>query len=168
MSFFNEVYGSWQDKQASKYEELVPKIEDCFRSSETVLDIGVGKAWLWTYLMNKGFDFKWIDGVDVSRRATEPELDEINYFYINASSQEFSINSELERDTYDLLVAFDSIHLVEYGKELLSLICDGGFLLQAVPLKFQSELKKYEELEVIKEGEIGEEELDRYLLQVRE
>jgi len=165
MSFFNEVYGSWKDKQLSKYEELVPKMKRCLGKSESVLDIGIGRAWLWKYLKEEGFGFKRIDGVDISREATEPELDGVNYVYIDGSSKDFNLSQELEIDGYDLVFAFDSVHLIDYEDELPGLVKDGGFLLQAVPLRFRKEIKIYREMEVVEQGEIGVEEIDRFVLQ---
>lgn len=150
------IYGSWKEKQLEKYRDLYSEIEEILEGTDTVLDIGVGEAWLWTWLEEKGHEFQEIKGVDVSKESTEPEKSNINYIY--------SKDPDIGRE-FDLVVAFDSIHLINYAEKLPRYTEEDGYILQSLPLKYREKLKRYKDMKVVSKGEIGEEEKDLYLLQ---
>jgi len=164
-SFFNDVYGSWKDKQIEKYEELVLELGELFNNCNRVLDVGIGKAWFWDYLKENSYEFDFIKGIDVSREATDPEKDYIDYVYIDEDEKNFNLRDDIGEDNFDLVIVFDSIHLIGYSDELPSLINEGGFILQSIPLKFKDSLKRYPCMKIVDEGNIGVSEIDRYLLQ---
>ncbi len=153
------IYESWRSKQLEKYRELVPMMGEVLEEVETALDIGVGKAWFWDYLKDEGYVFNVLKGVDVSKRATKPEKSYIDYIYSDSPG--------LER-VFDLVVAFDSVHLIDYAGELPDFVSENGYLLQSVPMKYEGELERYGDMKVVGEGEIGVQERDRYLLQRKE
>lgn len=150
------VYGSWKSKQLEKYRELVPQIKEALERSETALDIGVGKAWFWEYSKNEGYSFNSLKGVDISKHATEPEKSYIKYTYSNCP--------ELEGE-FELVVLFDSVHLIDYADRIPNYISGKGYVLQSVPLKFREKLERYKNMETASEGEVGIQERDHYLLQ---
>ncbi|MFW5902586.1 MAG: class I SAM-dependent methyltransferase [archaeon] len=164
-SFFNEVYGSWKDKQVEKYEEMVSEIGKWINGCEKALDIGIGKAWFWEYLKEKNYDFGFVRGLDVSKKAIEPEKSYIDYVFIDKDEKNLDLEEYIGKDKYDLILALDSIHLINYSDKLPFFLKKGGFILQSVPLKFKDCLKKYPDMEIIKEGKAGSKEIDKYILQ---
>lgn len=155
--FSHEIYGSWRDKQIQKYRDLLKETDFIFEESESVLDIGVGKAWIWEYLEESGYSFESITGVDVSEEATEPEKEYIEYVY----TDEFDTGEK-----FDLVLAFDSVHLIKYANDLYNFVGNNGYLIQSVPMRYKSHLKSFEELKTIREGELGREEKDFYTVQL--
>ncbi len=163
-SFSNDIYGSWKDKQIEKYSEIYKEIKEYLKDFEKALDIGVGRAWLWEYLSKKEINFGDIVGVEVSEDAVGREKNYIDYFYVDGSRENLGLE-ELGEEKFDLIVAFDSIHLVNYGGDLPELLREGGLMLQSVPLKFEDDLKLYPGMKLLEKGRIGKEEVDRYVLQ---
>lgn len=154
--FSPEIYDSWKSKQIQKYRELEKDLSSYLGGSERALDIGIGKAWFWKYLKEKGYDFEIVKGVDVSKEATEPEKENIKYTY--------SCDPSL-KDEFDLIVLLDSAHLIEYKERLPELLEESGLILQSVPLRYRESVRDYRDMKVVEEGEVGEEEVDYFSLQ---
>lgn len=156
-----EVYGAWEEKQLEKYKDLieVKEVNEALKESESALDIGIGKAWLWRYLHKKGYEYRDIVGVDVSKKATEPEKEHVKYIY--------SSNPKIKKK-FDLIVAFDSIHLIEYKDRLPSHLKRKGYFIQSLPMKFSHEALDHGKLKTVEEGKIGRREKDYFILQKKD
>ncbi len=156
------VYGSWKEKQIEKYRQMEEVIRNVFEESERVLDVGVSKAWLWRYLEENGYSFREVVGVDVSEEATEPEKEGIEYLYSEEPTSKTSLMGR-----FDLVVAFDSVHLIDYAQRLPEFLREEGYILQSAPMKFKDSLVYFSDLELVTEGKIGGEEVDHFTLQRR-
>lgn len=55
--FFEKIYDSWKTKQLQKYHSILPKLKPFLKNNMTLLDLGVGQAWLEEFLQRKGFQF---------------------------------------------------------------------------------------------------------------
>src|SRR3989338_660062 len=71
--FFDKIYDSWKDKQLEKYEEIFPLILPYLIEINSVLDLGIGKAWFESFLLSKGIKFPRVLGVDISEEAVSPQ-----------------------------------------------------------------------------------------------
>jgi len=149
--FSPQVYGSWKSKQFEKYEELLQVLLELLPKKLRVLDIGVGKAWFEEFLLDNGFCFSRVVGVDVSEEMIEPRKSFVEYHLTN----DFKTSEE-----FDLLVCFDSFHLLPEG--YLSRF-KARFVLVSVPERFSATLKRVKG-EIIREGFVGKQEKDVFVL----
>ncbi|MBI5884557.1 methyltransferase domain-containing protein [archaeon] len=126
--FFHRIYArAWKKKQLQKYSGLLPELKELVKG-KTVLDYGIGKAWLWQFLEKKGINAGKVYGIDLNEQAVKPRKKGINYYF---SLQDFL----KEKRKADLLVLFDAIHLMKKKEllELKKLVKKNGKLLVSVP-----------------------------------
>lgn len=154
MGYTTEIYDTWRKKQLQKYEELFPRIKEYLKKEWSVIDIGIGPAWLEDFLKEKGMNFKKIVGVDPDPKIIEPRKEYIEYHVTEHFETE---------EKFDLLICFDVLHLIKEPEKLLRLVKPGGYMLLSVPLKFKEKLDVFKELEPIAGGEIGKEEIDYFI-----
>ncbi len=153
MPFSTDIYGSWREKQLEKYSELFPKIGKYLKKEFSVLDMGIGKAWLEEFLGEKGVALKEVIGVDVDERMTLPQRKGITYFI----TDDFKTNRK-----FDLVVCFDTLHLMKEPRRLLGY--SRNLVLVSLPMRFKDRLDAFRDQNIMEEGEIGEEEKDYFVL----
>jgi len=153
MVFSTAIYKSWEKKQCQKYEALYPQIKGYLKKSFSVLDMGIGKAWLESSLEKKGLKFKEVIGIDVDEAMIRPQKKDITYFITN----EF-----MTARKFDLVICFDTLHLLPEPKRLLEY--SKNLVLVSLPKAFESQLEVFRDQKILEEGDIGEEEKDHFLL----
>lgn len=153
--FSTKIYEAWRNKQIQKYEDLYPRIKKYLKSSFSVIDIGIGPAWLEEFLLKKGIKFKRIVGIDPDSTIIKPKKDYIEYH----------ITEHFETDErFDFLVCFDVLHLIKRPEKLLELLKPNSMALFSVPLRFKEKLDFFHEYEALEGGEVGKEEKDYFML----
>jgi SAM-dependent methyltransferase len=151
------VYASWRGIQYEKYEQLYPHIAKHLKKGWTVLDIGVGKGWFEDFLREKGFAFKRIVGVDSDPKMVEPRKPYIKYHLGSADDFE-------TRDKFNLIVLFDSLHLLKEPTRILSFAkAKDAYILASEPQKFEACLNVLVEKKLVADGYIGSVEKDRFV-----
>ena len=150
--FSSKIYSSWREKQRQKYAQLYPSLKP-FLSPAPLLDLGIGLGWFEEFLREKGHDFSRTVGFDVSEEAVKPRLEGVEYVLGESFQSE---------ELFDLVVCFDAYHLMEANP--LDFVKPGGLLLVSLPLRWAKRLADFAGQEVLAQGEIGEEEIDRFLL----
>ncbi len=153
MPFSTDIYGSWREKQLEKYAELLPMIRGHLKKGFSVLDIGIGKAWLEEFLGERGVGFKEVIGIDADERMTLPQKKGITYFI----TDDFKTNRK-----FDLVICFDTLHLLKEPRRLLGYSKD--LVLVSLPMKFKDRLDVFRDRNILEQGEIGEEEKDYFVL----
>lgn len=153
MPFSTDIYGSWRKKQLEKYSELFPKIEKYLKREYSVLDIGIGKAWFEEFLGEKDVRFQEIIGIDADERMTLPQRKSVTYFI----TDHFQTNRK-----FDLVVCFDTLHLLKEPRKLLEY--SRNLVLVSVPMRFKNRLNAFDDQNIIERGEIGKEEKDYFIL----
>ncbi len=159
--FFSKIYEkSWKKKQEQKYKQLIPEIKEYLNSSMKVLDIGAGQAWIYDYFKKHGIEFKKITAVEPDKKMIDKKNKKISY--INTSFEKFNA-----RQKYDLIIIFDSLHLIEKPEKITKFLKKEGLVLISVPLHYKNLLNQFKlnkQYKIIKKGVIGKEEKDEYLL----
>jgi len=151
--YTSEIYKSWRRKQWEKYEDLFPKIKNHLDNDWSVIDIGIGPGWLEELLHDNGFRFRKIVGVEPDEKMIEPKP------YIK-----YKITDHFKtKEKFDLLICFDTVHLITKPVELLGFVKRGGLVLFSVPLRFKKKLD-FLDISPLESGEIGKEEMDYFIL----
>ncbi|RLG21417.1 hypothetical protein DRN74_02535 [Candidatus Micrarchaeota archaeon] len=149
--FSRHIYNSWKEKQIAKYKEITAELEKLNlledASKKTMLDIGIGPAWLEEYLRKKGYNFKEIVGIDIDESIKK--VKGINYI--------ISSKPALKK-TFDFVFCIDALHLVDY--DITAFARREGILVVSVPLRFSDELAKLNKIRVLIKKEIGDKEKD--------
>ncbi len=153
MPFSTDIYESWRKKQLEKYAGLLPMVRGYLKKDLSVLDIGIGKAWLEEFLRGKGVVFKEVIGVDVDERMTLPQKKGVTYFI----TDNFQTNRK-----FDLVICFDTLHLLKEPRMLLGY--SKSLVLVSLPMKFRGKLDVFRDQDIIAEGGIGDEEKDYFVL----
>jgi 2-polyprenyl-3-methyl-5-hydroxy-6-metoxy-1,4-benzoquinol methylase len=153
MPFSTDIYESWREKQFEKYEDLLPKLKKHLKRGYSVLDIGIGKAWLEEFLENHGIRFKEVVGIDNDERMTLPQRKGITYFI----TDEF-----LTSKKFDLVICFDTLHLLKEPHNLLGY--SKNLVLVSLPMAFKNKLEIFKSQRIMEEGEIGKQEKDYFIL----
>ena len=150
--FSSKIYSSWREKQRQKYAQLYPSLKP-FLSPVSLLDLGIGQGWFEEFLREKGHNFSRTVGFDVGEEAVKPRLEGIEYV-LGESFQ--------GKELFDFVVCFDAYHLMEDSP--LDFVKPGGLLLVALPLRWARKLEDFAGQKIMAQGEIGEEEVDKFLL----
>jgi 2-polyprenyl-3-methyl-5-hydroxy-6-metoxy-1,4-benzoquinol methylase len=153
MVFSTDIYKSWHKKQLEKYADLFPRVSKHLKKNYSVLDIGVGKAWLEDFLAKKGLKFKEIVGVDADERMTLPQKRSITYFI----TDDFMTTRK-----FDFVVCFDTLHLLKEPRRILGY--SKNLVLVSLPVAFMPALDQFNDQNIIEQGEIGNEEKDHFVL----
>lgn len=156
--YSTKIYASWKRKQSEKYADLMPRIKKHLVSVCTVIDIGIGPAWIYDAFEEEGVTFETIDGVDPDEKIIEPRHPDVDYHVTTW----FATNRR-----FDLLICFDTLHLIKEPIKLLGYVRPNGFALISVPQRHASLLKQFtvnKNCAVIESGEIGKEEKDSFIL----
>jgi SAM-dependent methyltransferase len=152
-SYSEKIYESWREAQLQKYADLLPRIEAQLRAAQTLLDIGVGKAWFEEFLRKRGFSFARVVGVDADAGMVRPRKRHIIY----------RIDADYRTDeTFDFVVCLDALHLLPEPGRLLGYARPGGHVLAAVPLRLREKLDVLGK--PLDEGVIGGKEKDYFVL----
>jgi len=158
VEFFDKVYESWKPKQLQKFEQLLPFLKMHLKKEHSVLDLGVGKAWFESFLLDRDFKLGRIVGVDVNEFLVNPKRSWIQY----AFSKNFQA-----KEKFDWVVCFDSLHLFS-DKQVLKFLKPKGFALIALPVSLMREIPKFPQAQVLHEGFVGVEEKDYFqILQLK-
>ena len=159
--FFSEIYEkSWKKKQEQKYKQLIPEIRQYLNSNMKVLDIGAGQAWIYKHFKKHGIEFKKITAVEPDKKMINKKNKKISY--INTSFEKFNA-----RQKYDLIIIFDSLHLIKKPEKISKFLKKEGLVLISIPLHYKNLLNQFKlnkQYKIIKKGVIGKEEKDEYLL----
>lgn len=120
--------------QQAKYAQLWPHIKPFFppHARTTLLDIGIGPAWLETFLAEKNVSFTRVVGVDVSENAFVEQKKGIEYVI------DPSFDTE---EKFDVVICFDAWHCFP-TMDLFKFVKKNGLLLVSEPLTFESQLDK--------------------------
>lgn len=153
-AFFDRVYESWKPKQLEKFERLLPFFKMHFKPSSSILDLGVGRAWFESFLLDNDLRLGKVVGVDLNELLVKPRLKWIDYRF----SKDF--NTE---ERFDFIVCIDSLHLLP-DKQIQKFAKPSGFILVSIPNTFLHELPKFKDCEVLHEGFVGEQEKDYFQL----
>jgi len=153
MAYSTEVYETWKEKQIEKYVDLFPRIKEHLNSDMSVLDVGIGHAWLEQFFEEQNIRFKRVVGIEPDKKMAEPRQAGIEY------------HKELEEisEQFDLVISFDAAHLMDTPCKLIDYVKENGFLLVSVPLTFTNSLSVFTNLKVLSEGEIGTQEKDGFV-----
>lgn len=156
-NYSTKIYKSWKTKQEQKYTELIPKIIKYLNKKMSVIDIGIGPAWIYDFFEKEKIIFRKIIGIDPDSEIIKPKRKNIEYHITDwfASNEKF-----------DFLICFDVMHLVEKPLALLNYVKKNGYALISVPYKHKNLLNHFidnKNTEVIKEGNIGNEEVDYFV-----
>ena len=154
IDFFDKIYDSWKPKQLQKFEALRPFFKMHLKEKHSILDLGVGRAWLETFLQDRAFKLGRIVGVDINEFLVNPKMPWINY--------EFSKNFQTS-EKFDWVVCFDSLHLLS-DKNIVKFLKPEGFALIALPASLMHEIPKFPKAEILHEGFVGIEEKDYFQL----
>ena len=152
-TFSTEVYASWQSKQRQKYARLFPRLEPLLSPEFSLLDLGIGQGWFESFLREQGCRFSQVVGFDVQEKAVFPRLEGVGYVIAPRFTS---------TEKFDFVVCFDAYHLMEQNP--LDFVKVGGLLLVSLPLRWAEKLNDFGQQEIIAQGEIGEEERDRFIL----
>ena len=159
--FFSEIYEkSWKKKQEQKYKQLIPKIKRYLNKEMKVLDIGAGQGWIYNDFKKEGIEFKKVTAIEPDKKMIDKKNKKINY--INTSFEKFNA-----RQKYDLIIIFDSLHLIEEKEKIKKFLKKEGMVLISLPLHYKNLLNQFtlnKEYKIIKKGVIGKEEKDEYIL----
>ena len=150
MAYSTEIYKTWKKKQSQKYEQLTPIIKKHLNEQMTVIDIGIGPAWIYNYLK-----FKKIIGIDPDSKIIEPKKPFIEYH----TTEQFKT-----KEKFDLLICFDTLHLIKEPKKILKYLKPNGIALISVPMHHKNLLKQFEDNTILEQGKIGQEEVDYFML----
>lgn len=114
--------------QQAKYAQLWPLIKDYFSLSKktTLLDLGIGPAWLESFLSEKKVSFSRIVGVDISEEAIAPRKKNIEYII----SPNFATDEK-----FDVVICFDAWHCFPL-MDLKKFLKRNGLLIVSEPRPF--------------------------------
>jgi SAM-dependent methyltransferase len=152
MAFSADIYGSWREKQLEKYDDLFPRLKPHLKGG-SLLDIGIGKAWLEEFLESKGIKFNEVIGVDADEKMTLPQRNGITYFI----TDDFETSRK-----FDLVVCFDTLHLLKDARKLTGY--SQGLALVSLPIRLREKLEVFNGENIIEQGEIGGSEKDYFML----
>jgi 2-polyprenyl-3-methyl-5-hydroxy-6-metoxy-1,4-benzoquinol methylase len=156
-TFFYKIYSmAWKKKQLQKYSDLLPELKKIV-PGKTVLDYGIGKAWLWQFLAKKGIKAKEVHGIDLDEEAIKPRKKGIRYYF---SLRDFKKKNRGKK--VGLLVLFDSMHLLSKKElnELKKIVKKKGVILVSLPESKKGLLHNLNFGRAFWEGKIGKEERD--------
>lgn len=134
-SYTGEYYAQhYPPIQQAKYAQLWPHIKPFFPPHVriTLLDIGIGPAWLESFLAEKNVSFTRIVGVDVSDNALVERKKGIEYVI----SPHFD-----SEEKFDVVICFDAWHCFPQ-MNLEKFVKKNGVLIVSEPLTFESQLEK--------------------------
>ncbi len=135
-SFTSEFYARhYAPIQREKYAEVWPLLQPLLskHAPRTLVDFGVGPAWLETFLEEKGLSFDRVVGVDISEEAISLRKKGIDY----------RVNTLLSSsEKFDLVIAWDAWHCFPTLR-LEDYLSPNGLLLLAEPAPFVSLLEPY-------------------------
>lgn len=120
--------------QHAKYVQLWPHIKPFFppHVKHALLDVGIGPAWLESFLAEKNASFTRVVGADVSEAAISPRKKGIEYI----------INPHFDTaEKFDLVICFDAWHCIP-NLNLQKFVKKNGLLIVSEPLTFESQLEK--------------------------
>lgn len=159
MPFTEKIYASWmRETQQKKYEGIfmdfiVPSMQKLKLSRAKMLDVGVGDGWFEAFLAEKGIVPRLAVGVDSAMR-TPASL----FVLSDGNALPFKDGA------FDVVVSFDTIHLIKNVHELVRVVKKRGFLLvsdfcnpETMEGKRSRMLKSFEGLKLLKEGVVGDE-----------
>ncbi|MDO8627425.1 MAG: methyltransferase domain-containing protein [Candidatus Diapherotrites archaeon] len=152
--FFDKIYPDWKEKQLEKYAKIFPLLEPYLYGLESVLDLGIGKAWFEEFISIKGYKFPRVLGVDISEEAVLPKVSGIEYVLQKNFSTE---------EKFDFVVCIDALHLLE-NKNILEYCKPGGIALIALPANRKNLLESFSREEVLIQAQAGQQELDEFVL----
>ena len=152
-TFSTEVYAAWRGKQRQKYAQLFPRLKPLLSSEFSLLDLGIGQGWFESFLAEQGLRFNQVVGFDVQEKAVAPRLEGVDYVIAPRFTRQ---------EKFDFVVCFDAYHLMDQNP--LDFVKAGGLLLVSLPLRWREKLNDFGQQEIIAQGEIGQEEVDRFLL----
>lgn len=159
MPFTEKIYEPWmRETQTRKYEGvymdfILPSMQKLRLARARVLDVGVGEGWFESFLEEKGITPKLSVGVDSTVHALH------GLFVLSDGSA-----LPFRDGTFDVVVSFDTIHLIQNVRELVRVVRKNGFLLvtdycnpHTMEGKRTRMLKSFEGLKLLKEGVVGDE-----------
>jgi|GEM_PF-1921306 len=146
----------YQPIQAAKYAQLWPFLQPFLPAQPfSLLDVGIGPAWLEDFLYQKGVVFSRVVGVDVSEKAITPRKKNIDYFL----SPSFTT-----AEKFDVVFCFDAWHCFPQ-MDLFSFVKKDGWLLVSEPLTYEKQLEKLPTWKRLLDVIVGEMEKSRVVLQ---
>ncbi|MDP2666349.1 MAG: class I SAM-dependent methyltransferase [Candidatus Diapherotrites archaeon] len=119
--------------QWAKYEAFWPFLHPQLtaHAPSSLLDLGIGPAWLESFFLEKGHSFSRIVGVDISESAISPRQDGIDYI----------LSSSFDTpERFDLVVCFDAWHCFP-DLDIQKFISPRGLLLVSEPLTYEKQLE---------------------------
>ncbi len=156
-SYTGEYYTQhYSPIQRAKYAQLWPLIKDlfAFNTKITLLDVGIGPAWLESFLAEKNVSFTRVVGTDVSEAAISPRKKGIVYVI------DSHFNSA---EKFDLVICFDAWHCFP-KMDLMKFVKPNGLLLVSEPLTFEKQLEKLPTGKRLVDVVVGEMEKSRVVL----
>ncbi len=119
--------------QTVKYAQIWPLLQPfVFAQPVSVLDIGIGPAWLEDFLQQKGVVFSRVLGVDISEKAIASRKKNIEYVI----SPSFNTTEK-----FDVVICFDAWHCFPQ-MDLFSFVKKDGLLLVSEPLTYEKQLDR--------------------------
>jgi 2-polyprenyl-3-methyl-5-hydroxy-6-metoxy-1,4-benzoquinol methylase len=134
-SYTGEYYAQhYAPIQHVKYAQLWPQIKPFFtpHSNPTLLDIGIGPAWIESFLAEKNVSFSRVVGVDVSEAS----------LHVRKKGIEYVISPHFDtKEKFDIVICFDAWHCFP-ELDLKKFLKPNGLLLVSEPLTFEKQLEK--------------------------
>ena len=153
-AFFSLLYENWKPLQLEKYAQLLPLLKEHVKRDASVLDLGIGRAWLETFLQENGFAFPRVVGVEEKEMLAEPRAPGIEYVF----TPRFDT-----AERFDFVAAFDSAHLLPDG-DVARFAKQGGVVLLSAPASQAHRVPAQKSVRVVAQGEEGAlEKLIEYL-----
>ncbi len=157
--FTSEIYSDWmRSTQEKKYKEIFLDFILTLKGKvdlekDRILDIGVGKGWFEKKLHERGIDAEVV-GLDVER--TDMATEGVKFIVGDGDYMPFKSSS------FDMVISFDTIHLLKNPGEIERVIKDGGFALISTHCNERNfkeraqRVKSLFDLKELKEGLVGD------------
>ncbi len=124
--FTSEIYSDWmKSTQGKKYKDvfldfILPLKGNMDLEKDKILDIGIGKGWFEKKLHERGVRTE-VFGLDVEK--TDLATDSVNFIVGDGDYMPF------KDSCFDMVISFDTIHILKNPGEIERVIKKGGFAL---------------------------------------
>jgi 2-polyprenyl-3-methyl-5-hydroxy-6-metoxy-1,4-benzoquinol methylase len=131
-----DYYDKEEKKDELTYLKFIEKAKKYLNESDIVLDFGCGTGLLCNEIAD---DVEMIYAIDISSKmidiarskASQRKIQNINYIYTSI------FDERLEGDSFDVIIVFNVLHLLEDSQEVIQRINDllkpGGYIISATP-----------------------------------
>ncbi|RLJ01622.1 MAG: hypothetical protein DRP11_04100 [Candidatus Aenigmatarchaeota archaeon] len=158
MAFTPSIYSRWmKEVQEKKYEGILlefilPLHSKMNLGSMRILDVGIGKGWFEDILRDRGM---------------APEIVGIDKVPFDTKGVDIIVGDggalPLKEGLFDMVISFDTVHLISDTKDMVRVLKDNGLLLISIhcneynmPEKRNELLGRFRGMKVLKESVVGD------------